>query len=287
MIPDRVDPSQAIPWTLASTLTSTLTILATLVVFEIGLSTAALAAERPVGIDREELDLDLYAAILDQHTETTVDTVGVRVDYAKIGSDPRWEKLVSQVQGARPSMLRDRNAKIAFWINAYNILTIDLVARHYPLESIKDIGSFFSPVWDLDVATIEGKPISLGTIEHEILRPMAEPRIHSAIVCASTSCPALSRRPFRAGRLDADLSASMSAWLASDTKGVSIDRNKRVVRISKIFDWFEEDFETEGGVLATIANYVDTEDARWLRNVGRRASIRFFDYDWSLNDLSH
>jgi len=251
--------------------------LMVLAAMSLSLSPSAFASESPV-------DLTLYARLLEAHTRPSDDIVAVRVDYRTIGSTEGWKELVSQVGGARPSLL-DRDAQIAFWINAYNILTIDLIVKHYPLESIKDIGSFFSPVWGIDVATIEGRPISLGEIEHEILRPMGEPRIHAAIVCASTSCPPLARTPFRPDRLEQDLSAAMRAWLGSDQKGVRIDRREQRVTISKIFDWFEEDFEVGGGVLATISKYLDVDDANWLRAEGKSASVLYFRYDWSLNDL--
>ena len=142
------------------------------------------------------------------------------------------------------------------------------------------------PVWGKPVATIEGRRLSLGEVEHEILRPMGEPRIHAAIVCASTSCPALARSPFRAERLDADLSAAMRAFLARPEKGFAIDREGRIVRLSRIFKWFDEDFEAAGGVLDAIAPYLDAGDAAWLRSEGGKASIRYLDYDWSLNDLA-
>ena len=144
---------------------------------------------------------------------------------------PDWKRLIGQIEAARPSKL-DRDERIAFWINAYNVLTIDLVLHHYPVDSIKDIGSFFSPVWKKPVAEIEGQSVSLGRIEHEILRPMHEPRIHAAIVCASTSCPSLARTPFRPDHLDSDLTAAMQSWLSSPTKGIRIDRAaKRVSRL--------------------------------------------------------
>jgi hypothetical protein len=57
------------------------------------------------------------------------------------------------------------------------------------------------------------------------------------------------------------------------------------VRLSRIFDWFEEDFESHGGVLVAIAPYLEDDDAVWIRAEGKNASIRYFGYDWSLNDL--
>ena len=236
-------------------------------------------------VKKAPFDRALYASLLEAHTKSVADVVGTRVDYRALGRSEDWKRLVAQIRSARPSTL-DRDGKLAFWINAYNILTIDLVLQHYPLDSIRDIGSFFFPVWNVEVATIEGRTLSLGEIEHEILRKMGEPRIHAAIVCASTSCPPLARTPFTPARLGADLDAAMRQWLASSEKGVSIDRTRNQVSVSAIFDWFEEDFETGGGVLATIARYAPTADAAWLQNEGRQARIQFFDYDWTLNDFT-
>ncbi len=252
------------------------------------LTTAVLAprapAEAPAAPGDEPFDRALYATLLERHTRATEDVVGTRVDYRALRDDPDWSRLVDQLRAAHPSRL-DRRGRLAFWIDAYNILTIDLVLDHYPVDSIRDIGSFFFPVWNVQVATIEGRDVSLGAIEHEILRPMGEPRIHAAIVCASTSCPPLARRPYRPERLDADLDEAMRRWLSSEAKGVSIDREAGRVRVSAIFDWFEADFEASGGVLETIARYVDPDSAAWLRGPGRDARIRYLDYDWTLNEL--
>lgn len=229
------------------------------------------------------IDLARYAEILSRHTVTTQDVVGTRVDYRALRGDTDWRRVADSVRAARPSTF-DRDGRLAFWINAYNILTIDLVLEHYPVESIRDIGSFLFPVWNREVARIEGEEVSLGGIEHDILREMGDPRIHGAIVCASTSCPPLARTPFRAESIDADLDATMRRWLSIPEKGYAIDREAGRLRVSAIFDWFEDDFEATGGVIATIARYADPEDARWLRGPGRRAPLRYLDYDWRLND---
>lgn len=238
----------------------------------------------PAAASDAAIDLDLYGQLLENHTRAVPEVVGTRVDYRSLEKSPDWKRLVRQVRTARPSQLT-RDEKLAFWINAYNILAIDLVREHYPIDGIKQIGSFFSPVWDLELATIEGRTISLGVIEHEILRTMDEPRIHGAIVCASISCPPLARTPFRPASLDADLSAAMRSWLANRKKGIAIDRKNRVVQLSKVFEWFKDDFESRGGVLAAITPFLEPEDASWIRAEGKKASIRYFRYDWSLNDL--
>jgi hypothetical protein len=242
----------------------------------IGFGTPA-AGESPI-------DHDLYGRLLETHTRVVDDLALIRVDYSALRQSSDWKQVVRQVHAANPKDF-GHDEKLAFWINAYNILAIDLIVQNYPIDGIKDLGSFFSPVWDRSVATIAGRKISLGAIEHEILRKMNEPLIHGAIVCASASCPPLARTPFRPDHLQVDLAAAMRTWLGHPEKGIALDRANHVIRLSKVFDWFEEDFEARGGVLEAIADFLPPEDATWIRGAGRKASIRYFDYDWSLNDL--
>ncbi len=230
------------------------------------------------------IDLALYGQLLETHTRVVDDLALTRVDYRALGHSADWKRIVRQVHDADPKGF-GRHEKFAFWINAYNILAIDLVVQNYPIAGIKDLGSFFSPVWDQNVATIAGRKISLGGIEHEILRKMNEPLIHGAIVCASASCPPLARTPFRADHLQEDFAAAMRTWLSHREKGIALDRRRNTIRLSKVFDWFEDDFEARGGVLEVIAEFLSPEDAKWVRGPGRKASIRYFDYDWSLNDV--
>lgn len=229
-------------------------------------------------------DLDLYARLLARHTVASDDVVGTRVDYRALADSADWKRLVRSFESARPGGM-SRDERLAYWINAYNVFAIDLVLDHYPVEGIREIGSFFSPVWNVEVATIEGRTLSLGGIEHDILREMGEPRIHGAIVCASVSCPPLARTPFRAETIDADLTAAMRRWLAIPGKGLSIDRRAGRVRVSKVFDWFDDDFEAQGGIPEALLPFLDDDDAAWIRAQRGDLTLRYLDYDWSLNDV--
>lgn len=234
----------------------------------------------------QALDHTLYAALLERHTKVVPDTAGVRVDYQGLAKDPDWPKLVAGLRAQAPAANAPRAERFAFWINAYNILAIQTVLDAYPVESIRDVGSFFRPVWKRDAGQIAGRTVTLDEIEHDILRPMGDPRIHAAIVCASVSCPSLMREPWDAAKLDAQYDATLRGWLASPAKGMRIDRAADTIHLSKIFDWFEDDFDAAGGVLAFVARYVDEDDRAWLARNGGDASIRYLDYDWSLNDLA-
>lgn len=248
--------------------------------------TAALAA---LGIlllaaEGQALDEDLYAAVLEQHTVAVDDIASTRVDYGTLRTSEPWEALIQSLRDSNPAHLRSRNERLAFWINAYNILTIDLVRRHYPIDSIRSIGGPLSSVWKKPAGEIGGRIYSLHEIEHEILRPMGEPRIHAAIVCASLSCPPLRREPYRAVTLDAQLDDNVRRWLADPRKGARIDRSAQTLYLSPILDWFAGDFGQS--VLPFVSAHVAADEASWIRAQGRALRIRYFEYDWSLNDAT-
>jgi hypothetical protein len=248
------------------------------------LALPALADPSPAAA-REPAYVPLFAALLERHTQALPSTVGTAVDYAalKRESSEAWQALLRELATAPPP--RDRNETLAFWINAYNVLAIDVVLRSHPIESIRDAGSFLRPVWKREAGTVAGRAVSLDEIEHGILRKLSEPRIHAAIVCASTSCPSLRQSPFTADGLDAELDLAMRSWLASPTKGLRVDRPANRITVSRIFDWFEEDFAPLGGVRAVVARYAPESERAWLARHAEGARLDYFDYDWTLNEV--
>jgi len=246
-------------------------------IFLIGTSLPALAVDDATVWDR-------YAHLLEKYTRDVDAKVGTTVDYRGLAKEAGWKTLVAELAATDPTRLQTRDERLAYWINVYNVFAIDLVLQSYPLESIKDIGSFFRPVWGRDAGTIGGKAYALGEIEDEIIRPMGEARIHAAIVCASVSCPNLRREPFEAARLSAQLDDSLRAWLARPEKGLRLDAERGVLWLSPIFEWFEEDFESQGGVLAFVTAYAPGEARRQLMERQADVALEYFDYDWGLNE---
>jgi hypothetical protein len=242
-----------------------------------------LALARPAGA-ATGFDADLWDALLARHTRGVADAAGVRVDYRGLSAEPRWAELLAGLAAAPAP--QEPAARLAFWINAYNVLAIDVVLRSYPLASIRDAGSLLRPVWKHPAGTAAGRSVSLDEIEHEILRPLGEPRIHAAIVCASISCPSLRREAFRAERLEAQLEAALRGFLADPRKGSRLESGAEALRLSAIFDWFAEDFAARGGVRGYLAPRLPEASARALRERGDALVLRYFDYDWRLNDLA-
>ena len=163
-----------------------------------------------------------------------------------------------------------KEEQLVYWINAYNALTVDLIIRHYPVKSIKDIKN----PWEQRLWKLGEKWYNLDDIEHQILRKMDEPRIHFAIVCASFSCPKLLNEAFEASKIEAQLTNAIKDFL-SDTSRNEISENS--VKLSKIFQWFSKDFKQNGSVVDFINIYTDID-------ISPKAKISFKDYNWDLNE---
>ena len=252
-----------------------------------------MAGIQTLGADASVIPYDIYSDVL----QTAVDDRGL-VDYESLKSDPsKLDALVEAIAAVVPESLESlpEADRIAFWINAYNILTIEAVVDHYPVKSIKDIGSFFQSVWDKLKFQAAGNEVTLNDIENKILRKkFDEPRIHMAINCASMSCPKLRREPYTGDKLDAQLDDQAKGFL-SDAKNYRIDMQSVTVYLSSIFKWFGEDFVSKYGSEAPRNGIGKEEDAvlnfidPYLDDVGQKIlllpnlKINYLDYDWDLN----
>lgn len=194
------------------------------------------------------------------------------VNYSALIKDPGFKKAINTIATYDLAKLSGQQEKMAFYINAYNILALKTIADHWPIKSIKDAGSFFSPVWKKTAGKIADNAVSLHHVEHEILRKMGDPRIHMAIVCASVSCPDLRAEAYNAAKLNHQLDDQSTLFLNNQDKGLIIKGNK--VLVSKIFSWFEDDFAKQGGIKGYINQYHPLSSSNIDADI---------DYDWNLN----
>ena len=183
----------------------------------------------------------------------------------------------------------------AFLINAYNAFTVDKVLTRYPdLRSIRDFGSLFGNPWKDRFISLLGTQTSLDGIEHGLLRAKGvfdDPRVHFAVNCASVGCPMLREEAYVATRLDAQLEQQARRFLADRTRN-RYDASGDRLLVSRIFDWYKEDWTSGIGGVASREQYFSryatllTDDViQQQRIAAQRAPIAFDDYDWSLNDV--
>lgn len=197
------------------------------------------------------------------------------VDYRGLKTnDQQLKDYLSAARAVKEADFIDwsRNEQLAFLINLYNAATLQLILDHYPVKSIKDIGSFFKGPWDQPVVSLFGKSITLNELEHGIIRKRyKEPRVHMALVCAARGCPPLRSEAYTAEKLNQQLDDQTRIYLASPA-GLVIDRAHRVAHISSIFKWYSDDF-------ASVRSFIEKYSGESLDGL----KIRYLDYDWSLN----
>jgi hypothetical protein len=173
---------------------------------------------------------------------------------------------------------------MAFWINLYNALTVQIVLAHYPVRSIRDIdlsrGLFADGPWDQKLIRVDGQPLSLNDIEHRILRPIwADNRVHYAVNCAAVGCPNLATTAYTGANGDRLLGVAARAYV-NTPRGAKVEQGR--LTVSKIYAWYMDDFGgSEAGVIAHIESLA--APALQAALAARRGDIRTA-YDWSLND---
>jgi len=217
------------------------------------------------------------------------------VDYAGLRKSKKaLDSYLATLEATTPEQHADwsREQRFAFWINAYNAYTIQLIRDRGPVKSIKKLGGWFTTPWEIKFIPLpafdpeeDGEDLMLDEIEHDILRPVFEDaRVHAAINCASLSCPPLRAEAYQGAKLDEQLDDQVALWLGDPTRN-EIRAGAKHLKVSKIFDWFEEDFgDDDEAVVRWIADHVEDEElAKDLRARAAEIDVRYLDYDWSIN----
>jgi hypothetical protein len=219
--------------------------------------------------------------------------------YLRIGADGVHRVAYGQVSAADRAQLGDyvarlaaipisaynRAEQMAYWINLYNALVVRLVVDHYPIASIRDIGSGPGAPggpWSETLVEVEGIPLSLHDIAHRILRPIwKDPRVHYGLACGAVGCPNLQPEPFDAQELDRQLSEAAMAYI-NDQRCIKIEGDH--LALSSIYRWYRDDFgPTDRDVINHLMAYAAPGLAMRLQGFEKISDDGF---DWRLNDAA-
>lgn len=235
-------------------------------------------------VSMDQVDHGTFDALLKRYVDAQGD-----VNYAgwkQSAQDTQaLDGYLAALSAASPGTQASRSAQLAFWINAYNAVTIRGILREYPTTSIRNHTAKLLGynIWDDLKLHVGGAEYSLNQMEHEILRKMGEPRIHFAIVCASRSCPRLLNEAYTADKLEQQLMLNTKVFFANEGN-FQYDPQRRTFQLSSILKWFGEDFgSTQAEQLRTIAPYLPNR-AAYDAAVANSVSVSYLDYDWGLND---
>jgi Protein of unknown function, DUF547 len=207
-------------------------------------------------------------------------TASGKVNYkAFIKDSVELNKYLKLLSDSPPTGKWTKNDEKAYWINAYNAFTIKLIAKYYPVKSIKDIAGkipFINTPWDIKFIKIGNEKMDLNNIEHGKLRKkFDDPMVHMAIVCASKSCPILLNEAYVGSKLDAQYEKQTKAFLADPFRNkITADKPQ----ISMIFKWYAGDFKKNG---SSVIDFVNKYSAT---KINKNASINYLEYDWGLNE---
>lgn len=170
--------------------------------------------------------------------------------------------------------------RAALHVDLYNLVMIRAVLDRWKPGWTPAADGF--AVFKVPLVPTRTGPISLDELEKKrTLAVFKDARLHVAFNCAARSCPSLSLHPWShrdAGALDGGLESALGQFLRDPARN-QIDHARRVLRLSRIFDWYAADFGGRAGVLKTVS-----------RHLGRDVTgyrVEFLDYDWSLNAATY
>jgi hypothetical protein len=227
-----------------------------------------------------------WDALLKKHVVLVDGGKASRLDYAALAKErAALRGYLDALSGVSETEFSgwSRAQQMAFLVNAYNAFTAEKILTRYPnLKSIWDFGRFFGNPFRDEFFTLVGGRMSLDEVEHGILRKRyRDPRVHYAVNCASIGCPMLREEAYVAANLERQLDEQARRFLSDRTRNRV--RSGRL-EVSKIFDWFREDFEPLEGYLARYAATLGDNPIEQGKIAARALPVAFTDYDWALND---
>ena len=240
----------------------------------------------PGGAAAFDHDHQAWDALLKKHVVLLDGGKASRVGYTGMAQDRAALKgylgEVSSV-GAAEFARWSRSEQMAFLINAYNASMVEKILTRYPdIRSIWDFGKVFGNPFKDEFINLLGGKMSLDGIEHGMLRRhYADARIHYAVNCASVGCPMLREEAYAGVRLENQLEEQARRFLSDRSRNRARDGR---LEVSRIFDWYKEDFEPRGRYFARYAALLSDDRKEQQPVIDGKAPLTFLDYDWSLND---
>ena len=196
-----------------------------------------------------------------------------KVNYSEIKKNNELEKLVQKIKFETINLSNSDN-KLAFYINAYNILTIKNIVDKYPVISPRDIDGFFDKI----KFNVQGENLTLNEIENNKIRVLGDARIHFALVCAAYGCPKLVSKAYFPSKINQQLEQQTTETL-NDPNFIRIKSNSKIAYVSEIFRWYASDF---GSSKTAILNYINNYSKI---KIPSSFTLDYYPYSWKLNKL--
>ncbi|MHA1905356.1 MAG: DUF547 domain-containing protein [Candidatus Thorarchaeota archaeon] len=211
-----------------------------------------------------------------------------KILYFALMADKTMVEYAETLSDFDMSTLTTREAKLAFWINSYNALSIYGVIKKLEKDPdfvVKGNKSLFGRVrfFAVQKFKVGGKQYTLKTIEDNIRKDFKDPRIHFALNCSSLGCPLLKDGLYSAENIDKELDAATRLYLSSQ-EGLRLDKEAAILYVSMIFKWYKKDFEATGKkVIDYIQEYAPNHIRAFIDGKRHEVKLKYIRYDWTLN----
>jgi hypothetical protein len=234
-------------------------------------------------LSKEVISHQLWQEFLNRRVITNDEHINL-VDYAHITQADLTllkEYLTSMAQLNIDNY--NRAEQLAYWINVYNALTVQTVANYYPVSSIQEInispGLFSIGPWGANLITIKQTTLTLDDIYNRIIRAIwNDPRTHYTLNNASFGAPNLSLQVYQGDTLEQQLNTAASTYINS-LRGVSVIEGRLI--ISKLYDWYEEDFGgNKQNVITHLLQFAKEPLRSQLKHIN---TIDSYTYNWHIN----
>ena len=235
------------------------------------ITTLTLLFSLSISFGSEKADHSIFNDLLKKHVSATgnVSYKGFKKDISK------FDEYLIELREHAPQKDWTKAERKAFYINTYNAYMIKFILTKYPVKSPKDAKFSGKDIWHFRMVQVGPQKYDLTQIEDNILRTMGDPRIHFAINCGARSCPKLLNEAYVAEKLNAQLTRVTKSFLANETHN---ELSPKKVKISKIFEWYGDDFKKGDNTIIKFLNKYSEVTIR------EDAKIEFKEYNWSLNE---
>ena len=184
--------------------------------------------------------------------------------------------------------------QIAFWINAYNAISLQTAIAHYP-GSIHQVAGAF----DRLKHAVGGKNLTLDEIENTVLASYHDPRIHLVLGRSTMGSGRLRSETFNGNRLESQLAQSAQQFATRPEK-VRVDALAGTLSVSPIFSWRANAFidayagkslglpgrsPIELAIVGFLKPYLLKSETAYLEK--NTWKLVYLEYDWSLNDRAN
>ncbi len=222
--------------------------------------------------------------------------VAAGLEVRRSGDCEPLESIAGGLSGVDPGAIEGQDARVAFWLNAYNALLLHRLCRR-PVRGnlLRHLGLFDRAAYE-----VGGHHYSLNLIEHGVLRRNArpplrlrrpfrrgdprmapapaivDPRVHFALNCGARSCPPV--LAYDAERLEDQLGSATRAYIEAET---DIDPGRRRIRLPGLIRLYRSDFGDRAQLLAFVARHLERPPS-WLDGGAGRVRVRYSRFNWTV-----